>query len=64
VRAERGFTQADLARETGVHRSYLAELERGADPPLVIERAVRALRRMGATVTVSLPVEDDRGERA
>ena len=64
VRVERGLTQADLARETGVNRSYLAELESGADSPLVIERALRALRRMGATVTVSLPVEGDRGERA
>lgn len=63
VRVERGLTQADLARETGVNRSYLAELESGAEPPLVIERALRALRRMGATVTISLPVEGDRGER-
>jgi transcriptional regulator with XRE-family HTH domain len=57
VRAERGLTQAQLAEELGIDRAYLARLESGADQ-LVLERAILALRRMGATVTVSLPDED------
>jgi len=57
VRAERGLTQAQLAEELGIDRAYLARLESGADQ-LVLERAILALRRMGATVTISLPDED------
>jgi transcriptional regulator with XRE-family HTH domain len=53
VRAERGLTQAQLAEEVGVDRSYLARLEADATA-LVLERALRALRRMGATITVDL----------
>lgn len=60
VRAERGLTQAQLAEELGIDRAYLARLESGADQ-LVLERAILALRRMGATVTVSLPDEDPDG---
>jgi HTH-type transcriptional regulator/antitoxin HipB len=57
ARRARGMTQADLAEEVGVHRSYLAELESGAASPLVLERLLRALRHSGATLTVTL---DDR----
>jgi transcriptional regulator with XRE-family HTH domain len=59
VRAERGLTQAALAERIGIDRGYLARLEAGASP-LVLERSLRALRRMGATITISLP-EDDGG---
>ena len=57
VRAERGLTQADFAKQAGIDRGYLARLEAGSSP-LVLERSLRALRRMGATVTVSLPRDD------
>lgn len=57
VRAERGLTQAQLAEELGIDRAYLARLESGADQ-LVLERTILALRRMRATVTVSLSDED------
>jgi transcriptional regulator with XRE-family HTH domain len=57
VRAERGLTQAQLADEVSVDRSYLARLEAGAGA-LILERALRALRRMGATVTVDLDDSD------
>lgn len=57
VRAERGLTQVQLAEELGIDRAYLARLESGADQ-LVLERVLLALRRMGATVTVSLSDED------
>lgn len=57
VRAEVGLTQEELAEKTAIDRAYLARLEAGASP-LVLERAFRALRRMGATVTVSWDQED------
>ena len=60
VRRERGLTQAQLAEELDIDRAYLARLESGADQ-MVLERAMLALRRMGATVTVSLPDEDPDG---
>jgi transcriptional regulator with XRE-family HTH domain len=60
VRGERGLTQEGLARAINVDRGYLARLEAGASP-LVLERTLRALRRMGATVTVTLPRDDERG---
>jgi transcriptional regulator with XRE-family HTH domain len=60
VRGERGMTQERLAKEVEVDRSYLARLEAGATT-LVLERALRALRRMGATITVTLPDDDGPG---
>lgn len=60
MRAERGLTQEGLAREIEVDRSYLAKLEAGPSQ-LILERSLRALRRMGATITVSLPRDDERG---
>jgi len=60
ARAARGLTQSELADRTGINRSYLAELEQGAST-LQLERALRTLRRLGATVTVTLPPEPRRG---
>jgi transcriptional regulator with XRE-family HTH domain len=61
LRSEKGLTQADLANRTGISRVYLARLESGASQ-LVLERALRALRRMGATVTVTAGSPRDDGE--
>lgn len=61
ARAARGLTQAELADGAGINRSYLAALERGAST-LLLERALRVLRRLGATVTVTLPLEQRDGE--
>lgn len=58
VRSASNLTQAELARRAGLDRTYLARIEAGASVQL-IERALRALRRMGATVTVTLPEADD-----
>lgn len=58
VRGEWGMTQEQLAAELGIERTYLAKLEAGAST-LLVERALRALRRLGATVTVTLPKDDD-----
>ncbi len=60
VRAARDLTQSELASQIEVDRGYLARLETGADQ-LVLERALRALRRMGATVSVSIPVTHGKG---
>jgi predicted transcriptional regulator len=53
VRAIRGLTQNGLANQVEIDRGYLARLEAGADQ-LVLERSLRALRRMGATVSVTI----------
>jgi transcriptional regulator with XRE-family HTH domain len=59
VRTERRLTQEGLAERAGVDRSYIARLESGRGGTLAIERVLRMLRRMGATVTVSLDDGDD-----
>jgi len=61
VRSARDLTQTALAEQIDIDRGYLARLEAGASQ-LVLERALRALRRMGATVTVTLERRDDDGE--
>jgi transcriptional regulator with XRE-family HTH domain len=57
IRAVRGLRQEDLATETGIGRTYIAKLEAGASS-IQLERALRALRRMGATVTITLAEND------
>lgn len=57
ARAARGLTQVELAKQADIDRGYLARLEAGASQ-LVLERSLRALRRMGATITVTVPVKD------
>jgi transcriptional regulator with XRE-family HTH domain len=56
LRRMRGLTQAELAKETGTTRSYLALMESGRSVRL-LEHLLRVLRRMGATVTISIPIE-------
>ncbi len=58
ARHARGMTQEHLAEESGMGRVYLARLESGGISPLVLERVLRALRRSGATVTVTLEAPD------
>lgn len=60
VRAARGLTQEELAGQVGVERTYLARLEAGATV-LLLDRALRILRRLGATVTITLPADDGEG---
>lgn len=59
ARSARGLTQQELAEETAIDRSYLARLETGV-AKLALERTLRLLRRLGATVTVTLPVDNPR----
>jgi transcriptional regulator with XRE-family HTH domain len=61
ARRNRGWTQERLARELGIERSYLSQLESGA-PTLALERTLQALRRLGAEVTVTMR-DDDRPPR-
>ncbi|MGN6201654.1 MAG: helix-turn-helix transcriptional regulator [Solirubrobacterales bacterium] len=53
ARRHRGLTQEQLARELDIERSYLSELESGSSA-LVLQRALQALRRLGANVTVTV----------
>lgn len=58
ARHERGLSQQELADGTSIERSYLARLEAGHAVQQV-ERALRALRHLGVTVTANLDVDDD-----
>ena len=53
-RLSRGLTQAQLAEEAGIERTYLAKLESGLNT-ILVDRALRLLRRLGARVVVELP---------
>ena len=61
ARHERGLSQSALADELGFKRSYLSELETGNEATIALERSLRALRRLGAELTVTLP--DGHGNR-
>lgn len=58
IRSERGLTQSDLADLAVVDRSYLAKIETGRTVSL-LEHILRLLRRLGATITIT--IEDPRG---
>ena len=54
ARIAKGLTQAAVASATGIERSYLARMER-ITGLLLLDRALRVLRRLGAEVTVTFP---------
>lgn len=54
-----GLTQEQLAEATSIERTYLTRLESGLSV-LLLDRAVRLLRHLGAEVTVTMP-ETNRG---
>jgi transcriptional regulator with XRE-family HTH domain len=58
ARRQRGLTQEQMARELQIDRSYLSELESGSSA-LVLQRTLRALRRLDAEVTVTLRRDED-----
>lgn len=58
ARQLRGWTQMDLAENTGLERSYLARIETGASV-ILLDRVFRLLRRLGVEVTVTLPEPRD-----
>jgi HTH-type transcriptional regulator / antitoxin HipB len=57
ARRARGLTQAEMARQVGLTRVYLNALESGRSTPL-LDHYLRALRRIGAEITVTYPVPD------
>lgn len=61
IRGERGLTQAELSELLAIDRSYLAGLESGRGATLALERALLALRRLGAQVTVTITIEKSDG---
>ncbi len=63
ARAARRLSQQELADEVGIERTYLARLENGLTV-LMLDRAVRILRFLGATITVTLPPAIEHPERA
>lgn len=51
-REEAGLTQAELAQRAGIHRSYLSELETGAETEQ-LRRIFRILRQLGVRMTLN-----------
>jgi len=54
ARRARGLTQTQLAEQMGFDQAYLARLEGGHSVQL-LDRAVRALRALGADVWIAIP---------
>jgi transcriptional regulator with XRE-family HTH domain len=63
ARAARRLSQQELADEVGIERTYVTRLENGLTVQL-LDRAVRILRFLGATITVTLPEPTEPSERA
>lgn len=51
-REQAGLTQAELADRAGLHRSYLSELETGAETEQ-LRRILRVLRQLGVRMTLN-----------
>ena len=50
-RQQAGLSQAELADLTGLHRSYLSDLERGRETEQV-KRILRVLKQLGVRMTL------------
>ncbi len=57
ARRARGLTQAELADEIQVSRPYLTLMETGRSNRL-LDHLLRALRRLGAEITVTWPAPE------
>ena len=57
VRTRQGLTQQQVAELAGIDRTYLSRLENDSSS-VQLERALRALRRMGAELTVTVETDD------
>ena len=59
ARRAQGLTQAEVANQVGLTRVYVNALESGRSTPL-LDHYIRALRRIGAKVTVTYTDPDDK----
>jgi len=50
-RREAGLSQAELAEQAGLHRSYLSDLEQGKETEQV-RRILRILKQLGVRMTL------------
>jgi HTH-type transcriptional regulator / antitoxin HipB len=58
ARLATGLTQEQLAERAGLDRTYLARMESGLTVVL-LDRVMRALRQLGAEVSVTFPDRPD-----
>jgi transcriptional regulator with XRE-family HTH domain len=59
IRRARGLTQRELSAALGIERTRITKLESGARSTIVLEQLMRALRRLGATVTITFDAGND-----
>lgn len=57
IRHGQGLTQAQLATQAGLSRTWLAKLEAGRSAT-VLDHLLRLLRRLGATITITFEKPD------
>ncbi len=57
IRRSKDLTQVELATQAGMSRDTLAQLETGRSGR-TLDQLLRLLRRMGATVTITLGNDD------
>ena len=57
IRRERGWSQEELAFESGLHRTYISGIERGVRNPtiLVLEKIASALGVLSAKLLEDVP---------
>jgi transcriptional regulator with XRE-family HTH domain len=60
ARTERGLTQAELASDVNIDRTYLARLESGRST-IQIQRVLDLLRALGVTIEATLEAPGDDG---
>ena len=58
ARHDRRLTQADVAEQTGIERSYIARLENGR-VSVMLGHLLRALRAVGADITITWNADRD-----
>jgi HTH-type transcriptional regulator / antitoxin HipB len=58
IRRSRGLTQGQLAGNASLSRDYLSKIENGRSG-FLLEKTLRVLRRLGATVTITVDQDKD-----
>jgi len=58
IRRERNMSQEQFSAAAGIERTSLSKFESGRRTSRMLEHVLRGLRRLGATVTISIEETD------